>query len=105
MVSVQRGVLFLLVLGKGCVILLWHSLGLPYNYIDEYISVMLCTLSCLFDAICDERALLSADDTGRERVDNIDNANTEAVSQKCFDMVIISDVSESICFDILPICH
>ena len=31
-VSVQRGILFLLVLGIGCVILLWHSLGLPYNY-------------------------------------------------------------------------
>ena len=51
----------------------------------QYVTNELCS-SCL-----------SADDTGRERVDNIDNANTEAVSQKCFDMVIISDVSESIC--------
>ena len=31
-VSVQRGFLFLWVLGMGCVILLWHSLSLPYNY-------------------------------------------------------------------------
>ena len=31
-VSVWRGFLFLLVLGMGCVIKLWHSLGLPYNY-------------------------------------------------------------------------
>ena len=31
-VSVRRGFLFLLVLGMGCVILLWHSLCLPYNY-------------------------------------------------------------------------
>ena len=31
-VSVQRGFLFLWVLGIGCVILLWHSLSLPYNY-------------------------------------------------------------------------
>ena len=30
-VSVRRGFLFLLVLGMGCVILLWHSLSLPYN--------------------------------------------------------------------------
>ena len=30
-VSVWRGFLFLLVLGMGCVISLWHSLGLPYN--------------------------------------------------------------------------
>ena len=30
-VSVWRGFLFLLVLGMGCVILLWHTLGLPYN--------------------------------------------------------------------------
>ena len=32
--SVRRGFLFLLVLGMGCVILLWHSLGLPYNSFD-----------------------------------------------------------------------
>ena len=31
-VSVRGGFLFLLVLGIGCVILLWLSLGLPYNY-------------------------------------------------------------------------
>ena len=32
MVSVWRGFLFLLVLGMGYVILLWHSLSLPYNF-------------------------------------------------------------------------
>ena len=31
-VSVWRGFLFLWVLGVGYVILLWHSLSLPYNY-------------------------------------------------------------------------
>ena len=31
-VSVRRGFLFLLVLGKGGIILLWHSLSLPYTY-------------------------------------------------------------------------
>ena len=31
-VSVWRGFLFLLVLGMGYVILLWHSLSPPYNY-------------------------------------------------------------------------
>ena len=31
-VSVQRGFLFLLVLEMGSGFLLWHSLGLPYNY-------------------------------------------------------------------------
>ena len=31
-VSVRRGFPFLWVLGMGCVILLWHSLSLPYNY-------------------------------------------------------------------------
>ena len=31
-VSVRMGFLFLLVLGMGCVILLLHPLGLPYNY-------------------------------------------------------------------------
>ena len=33
-VSVRRDFLFPLVLGISCVILLWHSLGLPYNYFD-----------------------------------------------------------------------
>ena len=32
MVSVWRGFLFLWVLAMGYVILLWHSLSLPYNY-------------------------------------------------------------------------
>ena len=34
-VSVWRGFLFLWVLGMGYVILLWHSLSLPYNYFDN----------------------------------------------------------------------
>ena len=34
-VSVWRGFLFFLVLGMGYVILLWHSLSLPYNYFDQ----------------------------------------------------------------------
>ena len=34
-VSVWRGFLFLWVLGMGYVILLWHSLSLPYNYFKE----------------------------------------------------------------------
>ena len=33
-VYVRRGVLFLLVLVMGCVILLWHSLGLAYSYFE-----------------------------------------------------------------------
>ena len=36
-VSVLRGFLFLWVLGMGYVILLWHSLSLPYNYFGELI--------------------------------------------------------------------
>ena len=31
---VWRGFLFLWVLGMGYIILLWHSLSLPYNYFD-----------------------------------------------------------------------
>ena len=31
-VFVRRGFLFLLVLGNGCIILLWYSLGFLYNY-------------------------------------------------------------------------
>ena len=34
-VSVWRGFLFLWVFGMGYVILLWHSLSLPYNYIGN----------------------------------------------------------------------
>ena len=35
-VSVKKGFLFLWVLGMGYVILLWHSLSLPYNYFDYH---------------------------------------------------------------------
>ena len=34
---VWRGFLFLLLLGMGYVILLWHSLSLPYNYFSFYL--------------------------------------------------------------------
>ena len=37
-VSVWRGFLFLWVLGMGYVILLWHSLSLPYNYFGDEIA-------------------------------------------------------------------
>ena len=35
-VSVWRGFLFLWVPGMGYVILLWHSLSLPYNYFSPF---------------------------------------------------------------------
>ena len=35
MLSVRRGFLFLWVLVVGCVILLWHSMCLPYNYLEK----------------------------------------------------------------------
>ena len=43
MVYVVRGFLFLLVLGTGCVILLWHSQGLPYNYFADVLGLKLNT--------------------------------------------------------------
>ena len=40
-VSVWRGFLFLWLLGMGYVILLWHSLGLPYNYLlGQYLTFL-----------------------------------------------------------------
>ena len=38
-VSVWRGFLFLWVLGMGYVILLWHSLSIPYNYFENRLSI------------------------------------------------------------------
>ena len=38
-VFVRRGFLFLWVLGMGYVILLWHSLSLPYNYFIRFARV------------------------------------------------------------------
>ena len=38
-VSVWRGYLFLWVLGMGYVILLWHSLSLPYNYFLNFMII------------------------------------------------------------------
>ena len=35
-VSVRRGLLFHRVLGMDCVVLLWHSLSLPYNKFAYY---------------------------------------------------------------------
>ena len=40
-VFVRRGFLFLLVLGMGCVVLLWHSLGLLYNYFIQVSGILL----------------------------------------------------------------
>ena len=40
-VSVQRGFLFLWVLGMGYVILLWHSLSLPYTYFAPSSNIVL----------------------------------------------------------------
>ena len=39
--SVLRGFLFLCVLRMGYVILLWHSLSLPYNYFYKYLQISL----------------------------------------------------------------
>ena len=39
-VSVWRGFLFLWVLGMGYVILLWHSLSLPYNYFTFFQNIL-----------------------------------------------------------------
>ena len=49
-VSVWRGFLFLWVLGMGYVILLWHSLSLPYNYFgfEGGISVLGSLHTCSF---------------------------------------------------------
>ena len=39
MVSVWRSFLFLWVLRVAYVILLWHSLGIPYNYFVEFVPI------------------------------------------------------------------
>ena len=44
----SEGFPLLLVLGMGCVILLWHSLGLPYNYLAERMFVFLISAQLLF---------------------------------------------------------
>ena len=41
-VSFWRGFLFPRVLGMGYVILLWHSLSLPYNYLWNVILNIIC---------------------------------------------------------------
>ena len=46
-VSVWRGFLFTWVLGMGYVILLWHSLSLPYNY-SIYIAIVVFFISFPF---------------------------------------------------------
>ena len=43
-VFVWRGFLFLWVLGMGYVILLWHSLSLPYNNSMDQMKIINCTM-------------------------------------------------------------
>ena len=43
-VFVWRGFLFLWVLGMGYVILLWHSLSLPYNYFTLHFKIVFSML-------------------------------------------------------------
>ena len=45
-VSVRRGFLFLWVRDIGCVILLWHSLSLPYTYFAENLQVISFKMTC-----------------------------------------------------------
>ena len=58
-VSVWRGFLFLWVLGMGYVILLWHSLSLPYNYFvllnpkKKYITCKSIVSKCMAGSISD----------------------------------------------------
>ena len=51
-VSVWRGFLFLWVLGMGKVILLWHSLSLPYNYfyvnVQHVLQVFVSYTNCVW---------------------------------------------------------
>ena len=51
-VFVWRGFLFLWVLGMGYVILLWHSLSLPYNYFGMNLLVNILIDLLLFDEVC-----------------------------------------------------
>ena len=48
-VSDRRDFLFLLVLGMGCNILLWHYLCLPYNYCPKIVSKMNHVESFIYD--------------------------------------------------------
>ena len=59
-VFVWRGFLFLWVLGMGYVILLWHSLSLPYNYLACRRGIAArCVLLCLRDELeTSERCLV-----------------------------------------------
>ena len=58
-VSVWRGFLFLWVLGMGYVILLWHSLSLPYNYFSYVCSyVPVSTLDVRHSTKKNERKVL-----------------------------------------------
>ena len=45
-VTVRRTFLFLWVLGKVCVILFWHSLGLPYKYFERHLANRTTNTEC-----------------------------------------------------------
>ena len=60
-VFVWRGFLFLWVLGMGYVILLWHSLSLPYNYFHLKIIIFTAVKYCciLHGRVCVMSILIS----------------------------------------------
>ena len=45
---VWRGFLFLWVLGMGYVILLWHTLSLPYNYFGQFLPFTVALAALVF---------------------------------------------------------
>ena len=71
-VFVWRGFLFLWVLGMGYVILLWHSLSLPYNYIA-------------FDQ-ADKLIILVFNHTNASTVSRIISADIQDDCRKCLDL-------------------
>ena len=74
-VFVWRSFLFLWVLGMGYVILLWHSLSLPYNYLEnispccEINEIMFesCGDSFVYSSIKEQFRLFSTLTTGSQR--------------------------------------
>ena len=64
-VFVWRGFLFLWVLGMGYVILLWHSLSLPYNYFESRKAVYHAFIMSTFD-VCPPRVALLLKNKNRE---------------------------------------
>ena len=95
-VFVWRGFLFLWVLGMGYVILLWHSLSLPYNY---FLTIPAASIGP-FESLHRSTKVFSAD--GNTLLDEITKINCTFAASTTFRVILTDSVVTNIMYYLVP---